>query len=348
MPTHLPRIGAWLLCLLTGCTRNDAVGRAHPTHSQRMNLQLELPLEGELPALNGATAWLNSQPLTPASVRGKVVLVQFWTYSCINWRRTLPMVRAWSEKYADAGLVVVGVHTPEFDFEKDLGNVRQAVRELDIHFPVAVDSERAIWSAFGNEYWPGLYFVDARGRVRHHQFGEGEEERSETIIQQMLADAGAVGVAGPLASVAGRGAELAADWTDLRSPETYLSQVDSAQPSAAFDAINQWALIGDWSIRRQSVLLERAGGKIAYRFHARDLHLVMGPARPGAPVRFRVHIDGRAPAEAHGVDIDSQGNGAVREPRMYQLIRQNLPIVDRDFQIEFLDAPAEAFSITFG
>jgi len=361
MTAQLPWLGAWLLCCLMGCTRSDTVANSHANDSRRTPARSDLPIEGELPALDGATTWLNSRPLTPAGLRGKVVLIQFWTYTCINWRRTMPSVRDWAEKYAAAGLVVVGVHTPEFEFEKDIGNVRTAARETEISFPIAVDSQRAIWNAFGNEYWPALYFVDARGRIRHHQFGEGEDERSETIIRELLTDAGATDVARPRASVAVRGPELPADWADLRSPETYLGVGGPEDPSSPFDepgrrpypepeplALNQWALTGVWRTGREAVVLERAGGRIVYRFHARDLHLVMGPSKPTSAVRFRVRIDGQLPGKAHGVDVDEQGNGTVREPRMYQLIRQSKPIIERDFQIEFFDAPVEVYSFTFG
>lgn len=362
MSVNLPRFGVCLLCLATSCTRNDAVANSHPNQLNRMSARSRLPSEGELPALDGATAWLNSPPLAVAGLRGKVVLIQFWTYSCINWRRTLPYIRAWSSKYSAFGLVVIGVHTPEFEFEKDLANVRRATRDAEIAFPVAVDSQRAIWNAFGNEYWPALYFVDTEGQIVHHQFGEGEYERSETLIQEMLANAGSTGVPQPLASVTTSGPELAADWANLHSPETYLGVGDADDspplgatteqrhlyPEAEPLALNHWALTGDWTTGRQSVVLERAGGRISYRFHARDLHLVMGTTQPGAARRFRVRLDGRPPEKAHGVDIDEQGNGTLSEPRMYQLIRQPQPIIDRDFQIEFLDAPVEAFSFTFG
>jgi hypothetical protein len=261
------------------------------------------------------------------------------------------------------GLVVIGVHTPEFEFEKDLNNVRRAVAEAEIGYPIAVDSKRELWRAFGNEYWPASYFVDAEGRIRHHQFGEGEYERSESIIRELLAEAGASQIPRSAAPVTASGPELAADWLDLRSPETYLGDAETAEsalPAAAGNerrrvypeveslALNQWALTGDWTTRREAVVLERAGGRISYRFHARDLHLVMGPTKPTGKVSFRVRIDGKPPTEAHGVDVDEQGMGTVDEPRMYQLIRQQGPITDRNFQIEFSEGAVEAFSFTFG
>jgi thiol-disulfide isomerase/thioredoxin len=324
---------------------------------------VQVPLEGELPSLGGATAWLNSPPLTPAGLRGKVVLVDFWTYSCINWRRTLPYLRAWAEKYKDQGLVVIGVHSPEFAFEKTVDNVRWAANDMRIDYPIAVDSDHVIWRAFNNEYWPALYFVDARGNIRHHQFGEGEYQESEIVIQQLLTEEGLVGVSHELVSVNARGAEAPADWESLKSSENYVGYErteDFASPGGAvldkrrvyaFPALlrlNYWALSGDWTVEKQSTVLNAPNGKIAYRFHARDLHLVMGPAAPGTSVRFRVFIDGQPPGAAHGIDIDSQGNGTVTEPRMYQLIRQPKPIVDREFEIEFLDSGVEAFVFTFG
>jgi thiol-disulfide isomerase/thioredoxin len=298
---------------------------------------VQVPLEGELPSLGGATAWLNSPPLTPAGLRGKVVLVDFWTYSCINWRRTLPYLRAWAEKYKDQGLVVIGVHSPEFAFEKTVDNVRWAANDMRIDYPIAVDSDHVIWRAFNNEYWPALYFVDARGNIRHHQFGEGEYQESEIVIQQLLTEEGLVGVSHELVSVNARGAEAPADWESLKSSENYVGYErteDFASPGGAvldkrrvyaFPALlrlNYWALSGDWTVEKQSTVLNAPNGKIAYRFHARDLHLVMGPAAPGTFVRFRVFIDGQPPGAAHGIDVDSQGNGTVTEPRMYQLIRQ--------------------------
>ena len=319
--------------------------------------------EGSMPALDGAVEWLNSKPLTAAELRGKVVLVDFWTYSCINWQRTLPHVSAWADKYKDQGLVVIGVHTPEFGFEKDIDNVRKASALLKVDFPVAVDSGHAIWRAFDNGYWPALYFVDARGTIRHHHFGEGDYERSERIIQQLLIEAGAEGVDTGLVRVDGVGSQAEADWGNLRSPETYVGYdraYDFASPGgitlarkrlyAAPDqlGLNKWALSGDWTVEREAATLERANGRILYRFHARDLHLVMGPAARGESVPFRVLIDGRPPGPAHGVDVDAQGRGVLVEHRLYQLIRQPEPVVDRQFEIEFLERGVQAYSFTFG
>jgi thiol-disulfide isomerase/thioredoxin len=323
----------------------------------------QLPIEGEMPTLGGATAWLNSPPLTADSLRGKVVLVQFCTYTCINWLRTLPYVRAWDEKYKGQGLAVVGVHTPEFTFEKDVDNVRRALKEMRVVYPVALDSDYAIWRAFRNQYWPALYFVDAQGRIRHHHFGEGEYEQSERVIQQLLAETGAGGGGQELVSVEGRGIEAAADWGSLKSPENYVGYdrtENFASPGGAklgkrrvYAApaqlsLNRWALSGDWTIGKGAAVLNEAGGRIAYRFHARDLHLVMGPSARGASVRFRVTLDGQPPGAAHGIDVDEQGNGTVTEQRLYQLIRQPKPFSDRRFEIEFLDSGAEAFAFTFG
>ena len=324
---------------------------------------VQFPLEGDFASLGGATDWLNSKPLTPAGLRGKVVLIDFWTYSCINWRRTLPYVRAWAGKYKDQGLVVIGVHSPEFEFEKNVDNIRQAAKEMRIDYPIAIDSDHAIWSAFNNEYWPALYFVDAQGHIRHRQFGEGEYEHSENIIQQLLTEAGNGVIGHELVSVDAHGAEVAADRDDLKSPENYVGYERTenfASPggavldkghvyvSPARLELNDWALSGDWTMEKQAIVLNKASGRIAYRFHARDLHLVMGPATRGTSVRFRVLIDGKPPGAAHGSDIDGQGNGTVTELRLYQLIRQPQPIDDRQFEIEFLDPGAEAFSFTFG
>jgi thiol-disulfide isomerase/thioredoxin len=322
-----------------------------------------LPIEGELPSLEGATGWLNSAPLTPTGLRGKVVLVEFWTYSCINWLRTMPYVRAWADKYKDRGLVVIGVHAPEFAFEKDVANVRRAAKELRVEFPVATDNDFAIWRAFNNQYWPTLYFADAKGHIRHHKFGEGDYAESERVIQQLLAEAGSGPGDAGLVPGDGRGVEVAADWGSLKSGENYLGNEraeDFASPGGAvLDrrhdyavpmrlGLNQWALSGVWTVGSHSAVLNQPNGKIGYRFHARDLHLVMGPGARGTPVRFRVLIDGHPPGAAHGLDVDEQGYGTVTEPRLYQLIRQPTPIADRDFEIEFLDPGAEAYVFTFG
>ena len=299
-----------------------------------------------LASLETATAWLNSTPLTAAGLRGKVVLVSFWTYTCLNWLRSQPYLRAWADKYRDRGLVVIGVHSPEFGFEKDLGNVRRAARALRVSYPIAVDSEHAIWDAFENRYWPALYFVDAVGKLRQHRFGEGQYDRSEQTIQQLLAAAGHRDVGAELVSVTGSGREAAADWSSLRSPESYLGA--RRRDNAGEGKLNGWTLSGDWAVGNEAIALHSAGGKIGYRFHARDLHLVMGPAAAGAPVRYRARLDGGVPGAAHGLDVDPDGTGRVTEPRLYQLIRQPQPIVDRTFEIEFLDPGVEAFVFTFG
>jgi thiol-disulfide isomerase/thioredoxin len=317
----------------------------------------------ELASLARADEWLNSPPLTPSALRGKVVLIDFWTYTCINWLRTHPYVRAWAEKYRDKGLVVIGVHAPEFAFEKDLSNVRSAVTSMRIDYPVAVDNDHLIWRAFKNQYWPALYFIDAQGRVRHHHFGEGGYEQSEMIIQELLAEAGNTGFDRQPASVNGQGLEAAADWANLKSGENYLGYERTqnfASPGGAVPdkprtyevpmrlRLNEWALSGDWTVKNPAVVLNKPNGAIAYRFHARDIHLVMGPAAPGTSVRFRVRIDGQPPGAAHGLDVDEQGNGMMTEQRLYQLIRQPNPIADRQFEIEFFGPGVEAFAFTFG
>jgi thiol-disulfide isomerase/thioredoxin len=322
-----------------------------------------IPIEGELPSLGGATAWLNAPPLSAADLRGKVVLIDFWTYTCINWLRTLPYVRAWAEKYKEHGVVVIGVHTPEFSFEHDLENVRRAARDMRVEYPIAIDNDYAIWNAFDNHYWPALYLVDAQGRIRSHQFGEGSYELSEMMIQQLLAEASIVSFDQELVSVDAQGAEAAAAWGDLQSPETYVGYERTENFASPGDAVldtphvyavpahfslNHWALSGEWTVEREDTVLNTAKGRIAYRFHARDLHLVMGPAARGTSVRFRVFLDGQAPGAAHGSDVDEQGNGTATEQRLYQLIRQPNPIADRRFEIEFLDAGVEAFAFTFG
>lgn len=315
-----------------------------------------------MPSLDRATAWINSPPLRAADLRGKVVLVEFWTYTCINWRRTLPYVRAWSERYEDSGLVVIGVHTPEFAFERELPKVRAAIEQIGIDFPVAVDSDYALWRAFNNEYWPAMYFIDANGRIRHQQFGEGGYETAERTLQKLLAEAGHSGD-GSLTPVVARGAEAQADWKNLGSPETYLGYqrtVRFASPGGARAdrphgyslperlRLNEWALAGHWTVGADSVVLKQANGRVVYRFHARDVHLIMGQGIASAPIRFRVLIDGQPPGASHGVDVDAHGYGTLGEPRMYQLIRQQTPIEDRVVEIEFVDAGAELFDFTFG
>jgi thiol-disulfide isomerase/thioredoxin len=322
-----------------------------------------LPVEGRMPSLDSATGWLNSPPLTAADLRGHVVLINFWTYTCINWLRTLPYLRTWADKYEDQGLLVIGVHTPEFDVEHDLDNVRRATKDLRIDYPVAIDNDYAIWNAFGNRYWPAFYFVDAQGQIRHHRFGEGDYEMSEMILQQLLTEAGSSGIGHELVSVDPGGVEAAADWANLQSPENYLgyerTENFASPDGAVLDTphvyaaptrlrLNHWALAGNWTVHRQAVALHRAGGRIVYRFHARDLHLVMGPAAPETPVRFRVLIDGQPPGAAHGTDIDDQGNGTVTEPRLHQLIRQPGPVTERTFEVVFLDPGVQAYAFTFG
>jgi thiol-disulfide isomerase/thioredoxin len=330
---------------------------------QMMRATVRLPIEGDIPSMGGAREWLNAPPLTAAGLRGKVVLIDFWTYTCINWRRTLPYLRAWAEKYRDHGLVVVGVHTPEFGFEKDVGNVRRATTELEIHYPVAVDSDYVIWRAFRNQYWPGLYIADARGRIRYHRFGEGDYEQTERIIRLLLMEAGNLDLPRELGSLDSQGVEAAADWASLKSPETYVGYERAERFASPGDAVqdrprvykapsrlrlNEWALVGDWSIGAEPVALKGASGRIVYRFHARDLNLIMRATGRGAPVRFRVRIDGEPPGAAHGIDVDEHGNGKVSEPRMYQLIRQPEPIVERLFEIEFVGPGVEVFDFTFG
>ena len=316
----------------------------------------------ELAAIGRAAEWLNSPRLTPPSLAGKVVVVDFCTYTCINWLRTLPYRRAWAQKYRQ-GLVLIGVHTPEFGFEKNVDNVRRAVRQLRIEYPIVIDNDYSIWRAFKNQYWPALYFIDARGRVRQHHFGEGEYDQSEMAIQRLLAEVGVGGPRDGVVSVDASGVETAADWDNLRSPENYVGYertVNFVSPGGAERdrrrryaapahlALNQWALAGEWTMGRQATVLSSPNGRIVYRFHARDLHLVMGPPRPGNSVRFRVSLDGQPPGPAHGVDADEGGNGMAVEQRLYQLIRQPKPIVDRRFEIEFLDAGVETFAFTFG
>jgi Thioredoxin like C-terminal domain/AhpC/TSA family len=322
-----------------------------------------LPVEGRFPSLGGATEWLNSTALDPPALRGKVVVVNFCTYTCINWIRTLPYVRAWAATYEDRGLVTIGVHTPEFSFEHDLENVHRALKEMEVTYPIAVDNDYAVWGAFSNNYWPALYFIDAEGGIRHHRFGEGDYERSENIIQQLLRDAGAEGVGDELAPVDPRGPEVAADWNDLESREAYLGSrraqnfdpaersgwgVHRSDEGARPLRRNHWTLMGNWTMTPEAVVLNGSGGRITFRFHARDVHLVMGPTAREMPVGFRVSIDGAPPASSGGTDVDENGSGLLDEQRMYQLIRQQGPIDDRTFEIEFLDRGAEAFVFTTG
>ncbi|MET3918022.1 cytochrome c biogenesis protein CcdA/thiol-disulfide isomerase/thioredoxin [Variovorax sp. OAS795] len=323
-----------------------------------------LRIEGNFPSLAGATEWINSAPLTPAALRGKVVLVDFWTYSCINCLRTLPYVRAWAEKYKDAGLVVIGVHTPEFAFEKRPANVRKATKDLDIGFPVAMDNDYAIWRGFDNRAWPAFYFIDAEGRIRHHQFGENRYDKAERVIQQLLAEAGQTRIAAGLVAPLGQGTQAAPGSEPALSGETYLGHErangfaspggiarDHAkvyQPASSSLRANQWALAGDWTVEAERAVLNGAGGRITYRFQARDLHLVLGPAANGKPVRFRVRIDGKPPLADHGSDTDAEGEGVIDGQKLYQLVRQSAGAKERLFEIEFLDAGAQAYAFTFG
>jgi thiol-disulfide isomerase/thioredoxin len=308
-----------------------------------------------MPSLGGATGWLNSEPLGPAELRGHVVLVNFWTLTCINWLRQEPYVRAWSQAYRDDGLVVIGLHTPEFSFEHEIDRVRQATNERGIDYPVALDNDYEIWSAFDNNAWPALYFVDTEGIVRHDHFGEGRYEESERVIQRLL------GVEREPVSVEGLGVEAEADWNNLRTPETYLGSGRSerfASADGAFDErrgyqlpdrlrVNHWALAGEWTIGREKVVLDEADGSIAYRFHARDAHLVLSPG-PRGPIPFRLLLDGEAPRPSHGVDVDEDGNGVLREGRLYQLVRQHDGVRERTLEITFLEPGAEAYAFTFG
>jgi hypothetical protein len=319
--------------------------------------------EGHLPSFEGATAWLHSRPLAPTDLLGRVVVVNFCTYTCINWLRSLPYVRAWARKYEPAGLVTIGVHTPEFSFEHDIDNVRAALAQMDVTYPVAMDNDHGVWDAFANRYWPALYFVDAQGRIRHQRFGEGDDERSELAIQDLLTEAGANGARTDLVSVMGKGPEAGADWEDLLTPETYLGSdrtMNFASPGGmkherprAYEGpeqleVNHWSLVGDWTVGPESVVLDQPNGRIELAFHARDVHLVMGPAERGTSVPFRVTLDGKPSIDASGSDVDDEGAGVLEQQRLYQLLRQRGPIVDRVFAIEFLDRGAEAFAFTFG
>jgi thiol-disulfide isomerase/thioredoxin len=298
-----------------------------------------------LAALDGAPVWLNSEPLTADGLRGRVVLVDFWTYSCVNWLRTLPYVTAWDERYRDHGLVVVGVHAPEFGFEHDLGNVRRAARELGVGYPVVIDNDFAIWRSFDNHYWPALYLVDRDGRVPFHHFGEGAYEKIERAIQGVLV------VEEETVAVEADGLAKAADWATLGSLETYLGSARGMRrcdEDADTLAVNHWALAGDWSVGEEAAVLDEPGGSIAYRFQARDLNLVLAPPAAGAPVRLTVRLDGRPPGDDHGLDVDAAGEGTVSEPRMHQLVRQRAAVAERTFEITFHDPGVRAYVFTFG
>jgi hypothetical protein len=325
--------------------------------------RLYLGTEGAVPSLAGATSWLNTDPLTPEALRGRVVAFHFCTYTCINWLRTLPYVRAWAEKYAAQGLVVVGVHTPEFPFERDLDNIRPQLAGRGVEYPVAVDSDYGVWQAFDNHYWPALYLADLDGRIRYHHFGEGAYEESERAIQALLREAGADGVSEELVSAEPLGDELSAVWEDVRSPETYLGSEQGASfasPSGpepdrrrSYDvpsrlALNQWALSGEWTLGRGLAQVDEAGGRLAFRFHARDVNLIMGSGEPGRSVGFRVTIDGQEPGASHGIDVDERGVGTVGVPRMYQVVRASGPVAERTFEIELAEAGVGAYCFTFG
>jgi thiol-disulfide isomerase/thioredoxin len=295
-----------------------------------------------MPSLGGATEWVGSEPLGPRELRGRVVLVNFWTLTCINWLRQAPYVRAWSRAYRDDGLVVIGVHTPEFSFEHDLEGVRRATKERALDYPVALDNDYEVWSAFANHYWPALYFVDTDGVIRDQYFGEGRYEQSERVIQRLL------GVERELVEVEGAGVEAEADWDHLRTPETYLGYGRGQAPASPDRLpLNHWALSGEWSTEREQIVLDRAGGSVAYRFHARDAHLVLSPGARG-PIPFSVLLDGEAPGPSHGVDVDEDGNGLLGDGRMYQLVRQHDGVRERTLEITFLEPGAEAYAFTFG
>ena len=327
-----------------------------------MSVPGKLGLESHLPGFDGASGWLNSEPLSAEGLRGKVVLVDFWTYTCINWVRTLSYLRAWAEKYEAHGLVVVGVHTPEFPFERDVENVRKAARDMKVEYPIALDPDYEVWTAFANRYWPAAYFADADGRIRHHQFGEGGYDECERVIQKLLREAGAEDVGDDLVTDSGDGIEAQADWATLESPETYVGYqqghnfaspggvtIDEAGAYSAPDplTLNSWALVGDWTVEARASVSSSPGGRIAYRFHARDVNLVLR-SREGTSVPFRVLLDGEPPGDAHGLDVDEEGNGLLVEPRLYQLVRQKRAIADRTFEVTFDGAGVEAYVFTFG
>jgi cytochrome c biogenesis protein CcdA/thiol-disulfide isomerase/thioredoxin len=368
---HLSNRNSGAMMMSANANRDDsapAMMRASTEPPKSPN-PAPLPVEGALPPLDGAVQWINSPPLTKEALRGKVVLLDVWTYSCINCLRTLPYLKSWAQKYRDQGLVVIGVHAPEFAFERNVDNVKKAVHDLGIDYPVAIDNNFAIWRALNNQYWPAHYFIDAQGNIRYHHFGEGDYAHSEHVIQQLLAEAGH-GAPPAMAMTAkagddaiGQGAMLQADNADMRSPETYIGYERAEQfmspggeaPDRLHDYaapksldVNDWGLAGAWKVGAEHATLEGATGRIVYRFHARDLHLVLGPTKDGKPVRFRVSIDGAAPGASHGSDVQADGTGTVTEQRLYQLVRQTGPVADRTFTIEFLDPGVEAYAFTFG
>jgi thiol-disulfide isomerase/thioredoxin len=343
----------WFHVMNTAKAEDNLIGAFYP----------RLGDEGSMPDLDGAIGWLNSAPLSRKSLRGKIVLVNFWTYTCINSLRPLPYVKSWATEYKDAGLVVIGVHTPEFSFEHEPMNVENAVRNLKVTFPVAIDSDYRIWRSFNNEAWPAQYLVDAKGRIRYHHSGEGDYGDVERVVQELLKENGTTGLASDATNVTAVGIEAAPDWTDGRSPETYLGyrqaqnfaspekvHKDSIQIFSAPGklSLNHWGLSGSWNVNAESAVLQAVPGKIVFRFHSRDLNLVLAPSQDGKPVRFVVRLDGVAPGENSGVDTAENGSGKIREPRLYQLIRQKGPIVDRTFEIEFLDLGVHALDFTFG
>jgi thiol-disulfide isomerase/thioredoxin len=344
-------------------TSADLPGQRRSVVHRLPGSTVDLPMEGHLHSFEGATRWLNTDPLTPDGLRGRVVLVDFWTYTCINWIRTLPYVRAWAAKYAVAGLTVVGVHTPEFGFEHDVDNVIAQARAFGVEYPIALDNDYGVWDAFANHYWPAIYIADIDGQIRFHHFGEGEYEATEMVIQQLLVDAGAENVDQNLVMVEPQGLEVAADWPNVKSPETYLGYRQSsgfAQDNDGFDeptvylapeelSLNSWGLTGNWTVAEHAAVLNEPGGRVAFQFEARDLNLVMGPVSKGTSIPFKVFLDGQPAAGSYGTDVRSgDGDGNVAEQRTYQLIRQPEPITSRRFEVEFGDAGVEVYCFTFG
>ena len=359
-------VGFAALALCSGAnvlTRFHIMKTAKAEDSVQRGFRSSLGDEGAMPDLDGVIGWLNSVPLSRKSLQGKVVLVNFWTYTCINSLRPMPHVSSWAAKYKDAGFVVIGVHTPEFSFEHEPMNVENAVRNLNVTFPVAIDSNSRIWQSFNNQYWPAQYLVDAKRRIRYHHFGEGDYGEIEHVMQELLKENGATSLGPETTSVSGVGIEASPDWTDERSPETYIGY-RQAQNFASHEklrkdsiqvftvpaklSLNHWGLSGSWNVNAESAVLEAVPGMIVFRFHSRDLHLVLAPTKDGKPVRFKVTLDGAAPGENCGVDTAPDGSGEIRQPRLYQLIRQKGPVVDRTFEIEFLDPGVQALDFTFG